>query len=75
MENILDCFILIKKDLTGKIIRTEVYQKESSQYSAFSFYVREKNEEIIGRGDNLNKSEAISLSRKDLMDLWENKYM
>lgn len=74
MYKVIDGFIVTSKDRLRGTVRTEVYEKENGEFSAFSYYTKDKNEVIIGMGTNNDKNVAIQDSINQLRNDWREAY-
>ncbi|MBB6445075.1 hypothetical protein [Bacillus benzoevorans] len=66
-------FHIVKtRDQIGGTLRTDVFELDTGRFQAFSNYIQDKEEEIIGFAESFNAKEAIRLSRKDLRKQWQS---
>ena len=62
-----ECFMINRKDSTGKMVKTEVYKLENGGYHAVSYYPNQEDDESMGVGKSDHDREAaIKRSREHL---------
>lgn len=61
------------RDRIGGTLKTAVYELENGRFKAFSNYIQDMEEEIIGFAESYTAKEAIRLSRKELRRKWQTE--
>ncbi len=62
-----ECFMMNRKDSSGKRVKTEIYKLENGAYHAVSYYPNQEDEESMGVGKSDHDREAtIKRSREHL---------
>jgi hypothetical protein len=70
-RQITENFYIVKtRDRIGGTIRTNVYGKEG-HFEAYSCYMQDEDEAIVGFAESKNDVEAVKRSRKELRREWK----
>jgi hypothetical protein len=72
-RQITDNFYYVKtRDRVGGTVRTNVYLKDGL-FEAYSFYMQDEDEAIVGFAESNNDDEAVKRSRKELRKEWKEE--
>lgn len=63
-------YSLKTRDRIGGTLRTDVFMLDNGSFRAYSHYMQDQDEEIIGFAESFHEKEAVRTSRKELRNKW-----
>ncbi|CAH0298455.1 hypothetical protein [Peribacillus sp. Bi134] len=65
-QKITENFFYVKtRDRVGGTFRSDVYRKEGGLFEAYSYYIQDEDEAIVGFAESDDDEEAVKRSRKE----------